>query len=403
MDWLKKQSDRRILAGIGILKALWLVLFFTLFKNTAWAGHIYVDVWSWLEFLKNSREGLIPYVEFSKEYPHLAGYFYWLLSPLFDRSSEQILYLHSTIMWTLDLLNTYLFLKIIRFLKLPYLFWGLVLFQFNLTALILSPFRYESLLLVFILSGYLYHLRGRFLISSLFWSIGFHIKWITIFFLLSRDAELFFLRGKKIRAIQSLTIFGLIAVIVFVPLAVLNLSSQGNLKFMLDPFHFHIHRPLYWDTLLGVMELWWGENSWESWAPTWSLGLILISTFALLKFKLEARIILIGISVLIFNRVYSPQFHLWFYPFLVLLILRSQRLKQIRYWIVWASLDITSTLIYPFSFTYSLRELIVFVPYQALDRGGLWTKLFSALIVARALILGVLAFHLMRDQRREEA
>jgi hypothetical protein len=108
--------------------------------------------------------------------------------------------------------------------------------------------------------------------------------------------------------------------------------------------------------------------------------------------------VLLCISAIVFNRIYSAQFHLWFYPFLLLLAIDADdaaRLRLIRLGIV---LDLLNVAVFPLSFTLALAEMRGFEPYAAVRSGAAFTVLFSAAIVARTVALVGLAAEILRSR-----
>jgi hypothetical protein len=82
---------------------------------------------------------------------------------------------------------------------------------------------------------------------------------------------------------------------------------------------FHATRPLYWDTRSGS-----GRSGWARCpsSGTPASGRSGCSAAALAREAgpcgLEAKGALLCIAAILFNRIHSTQFHLWFYPFLIL-------------------------------------------------------------------------------------
>ena len=179
--------------------------------------------------------------------------------------------------------------------------------------------------------------------------------------------------------------------------------SLGNANNWLATYLFHLRRPLYWDTLLGIGTLWFGNLRWESYASYWSAFLVLAVLFYRPRIRLEYKAVLICAAVLLLNRIYSPQFHLWFYPFLFFaLCLESDRQMRILL-SVFAVLEALNVLVYPFLFTYAWSELKHFAPLAARLRGGVETVLFTLAILLRAVALFVLAWLMALGADRKPA
>src|SRR4030095_11475387 len=86
----------------GIL--LWLGL--TVFWTSPELSHAVQDIRTWKDFFTAAQAGLVPYVDFSKEYPVGAGMFYWALSRWVDAEDlRQTVLLHALVMGAVDLVN----------------------------------------------------------------------------------------------------------------------------------------------------------------------------------------------------------------------------------------------------------------------------------------------------------
>ncbi len=363
-------------------------------RSSAWINHTFVDLWGWLDFMKKSANGLVPYVDFSKEYPVGAGVLYWVLGRLNPGGDPtHFLQLHAVVMSIWDVANAMLLFSILRELKVsrPYFFtW---LFLLLPTAVILSPVRFEAVVLTFVLQGYRMHLRQRFHLATFWWSIGALIKVFPLLFIAIQELEIFQATPGKWRRIPKHGLCaGLIALGVFGvvngPFLVAGFLRNGNADAWLHTFLFHVNRPLYWDTILGVMHLWRGAFEWERYASAWSSALMLVFLFWPVRLRIEARSVLMMCAALVFNRVYSTQFHLWFYPMLVVLLATAGNgVSFRRLFCALVLIDVVNVLVYPFAFSECLQEIHTFGNGAALVSGGGWTVFFSALILLRALIL----------------
>jgi hypothetical protein len=153
---------------------------------------------------------------------------------------------------------------------------------------------------------------------------------------------------------------------------------------------FHVKRPLYWDTLLGVGQIWLGPLPWERYAGLWSLVLMLAAVVVRPRMSIEYKGVLICLAAVFFNRIYSTQFNLWFYPFLILGMLGDDRGDRRRIAVTFVILDLLNVLIYPISFAGAVAEMGGFFPGAA-RAAGRWTVVFSAAIVLRTVVVAVLA------------
>ena len=123
--------------------------------------------------------------------------------------------------------------------------------------------------------------------------------------------------GKKKQWIASAAILLAVSSAVNLPFIIYSYLEHGNIDMWNAVYLFHVNCPLYWDTLLGVAVLWLGYLPIERYAAAWSLGLIAIAALVKPKLTFEYRCVLMVIAVILCNRVYSTQFNLWFYPFLL--------------------------------------------------------------------------------------
>jgi hypothetical protein len=114
------------------------------------------------------------------------------------------------------------------------------------------------------------------------------------------------------------------------------------------------------------------------------------------RMSLEDKGVLVCLAAVVFNRIYSTQFNLWFYPLLLLGIARLGLPAGRGRLLLFVLLDLLNVLVYPTSFTGAVDEMGGFFPYAARDAGGPWTVMFSWAIVARAAVVVALAAALLR-------
>ncbi|MBU6154257.1 MAG: hypothetical protein KGP28_08130 [Bdellovibrionales bacterium] len=393
---LSRQKDFLGLAAFGIgTKALALALgAYFISRSSAWINHTFVDLWGWLDFMNRSAAGGIPYVEFSKEYPVAAGMVYWVFAKLNpEGDSTRFLQLHTLVMSIWDVANTLLFYSILIEIRARRAFFGALLFLVLPTFLILSPVRFEAVVLTPVLLGYRQHRRGNLHQATFWWAIGAMIKIFPLLFIAVQEFGIWSKykgKWKKLpgHAVISAGIVLLVALLVNGPFLIAGLFKNGNIDAWLATYRFHLERPLYWDTVLGVLHLWWGNFPWERHASAWSsilmIGLLLLTP----RLRIEAKSVLLMGAALLFNRVYSTQFHLWFYPMLIVLLATEAEGGHYRKLLFGLLLlDLVNVLVYPFAFSNALQEIHQFEAFSARDRGGGWSVLFSGLIFFRAVVL----------------
>jgi hypothetical protein len=373
---------------IGIGAASW---------TSAWMPHLIQDIVSWRPFLEQARQGLIPYVDFSKEYPVGGGALYWLLAQVVDPADTKgTVLVHALFLSAVDVLNAGLFYGIAAGIDRRRALIAALAFALNPTALVLGPVRYEGVVVTLVLLGYAQHRRERPLGAVLAWSIGCWLKWFPAFFIAAQEYRALVVERALGRALRALAIFVAVAAAVNLPFIALAWHRHGNLQHWLWPYRFHATRPLYWDTLLGVGQIWLGALPFERYASLWSLGLIAAALFARPRMRLEYKGALVCIAAIVFNRIHSTQFHLWFYPFLILGLLSEPARVLRRVVPLVAAIDVLNVLVYPFAFAQAYGEMGGFAPLAARAAGGPWTVVFSIAIVARALLLAALGAFLVR-------
>jgi hypothetical protein len=152
--------------------------------------------------------------------------------------------------------------------------------------------------------------------------------------------------------------------------------------------------------LLGVGQIWLGPLPWERYAGAWTLALMGAAVLARPRLPLEAKGTLVCLAAVFFNRIYSTQFNLWFYPLLLLFALREPPERRRLLVALFAVLDLLNVLVFPTSFTPAVAEMGGFFPYAARGGGGDWTVVFSAAIAARAIVVAVLAAAILRTPAR---
>lgn len=385
------------LAIVLAARAVFLTLALGPFWRTHWMVHVITDVWSWLPFFRSAQAGGIPYVDFTKEYPVGAGLLYWAMSPFVEPADlRQTVFVHALFMLAGDLVMTALAFFVLRDVAPRFAVAGAVLLALNPTAFLLSPFRFEPWLMALALAGYACHLRGRPLWATFFWSVGCAFKWYPAFFIAAQEYRALAVQRRRWQWLGSALVFAAVLVAFNAPFVALALSRTGGLDPWLAPYRFHVERPLYWDTLLGVGQLWLGPLPVEKRASLWTLPLVLAALLARPRLGLEYKGTLMCLAAIFLNRIYSTQFHLWFAPLLLLGAVQETPERRRRIAASWAVLEALNVLVYPFSFAGAYREMGGFEPLAARLRGGPWTVVFSVAIALRTVALAALAALLLR-------
>jgi hypothetical protein len=355
------------------------------------------DIVSWRRFFEQCRQGLIPYVDFSKEYPVGGGLLYWLLARFVDPADIRgTVLLHALVLSVVDVANAAFFYRIARAIEPRRARAAALFFALNPTSLVLGPVRYEGVVVTLALLGYASHRLGRPLRAAWWWSLGCWLKWFPAFFIAAQEYRALVVERVRWRWLKAAGVFLAVAAVVNLPFIVLAWRRHGSLEHWLWPYRFHATRPLYWDTLLGVGQIWLGPLPFERYASLWTLGLLGAALAVRPAMRLEAKGALLCIVSILFNRIHSTQFHLWFYPFLILALLPEPSALLRRAVPLLVALDALNVLVYPFAFSFAYREMGGFEPFAARAGGGPWTVVFSAAIVMRALLLAAVAAFLLR-------
>jgi hypothetical protein len=294
-----------------------------------------------------------------------------------------------------DLLNTVLFYRLARGIRPALATAATLLFAINLTSLVMSPVRYEPWVTTFVLLGLAAHRAGRYDRATFWWALGCGLKWYPAFFVAAQEYRLWRVDGRRAHWIRAALVFTLATAIMNAPF-VIAAWREGAISNWLAPYLFHARRPLYWDTLLGVGQIWLGPLPWERHAGLWSLALMLGAIVVRPSMRLEAKGVLICLAAVFFNRIYSTQFNLWFYPLLVLAALEAPAARRKMLLLLMVVLDTLNVLVFPTTFTPAVAEMGGFFPFAARYGGGPWTVAFSLAIAVRAVVIAVLAAWLLR-------
>jgi hypothetical protein len=382
----------------AIVRAVTVTLLLTVFWGTPAVSHLVQDIRTWREFFAETQAGAIPYVNLTKEYPVLGGILYWLMSP-FIRPDDlrQTISVHAVFMTAADLINAALFYRLAREIAPRWALAATLALGLNLTAIVTAPVRYESWIVTFVLLGYLAHRRRRYWTAAALWSIGCGLKWYPAFFIAAQEWRLFVVERRRWHWLGAGVVFAAVTTALNLPFALLCLRETGSLANWLAPYVFHVKRPLYWDTLLGVGQIWLGPLPWERYAGLWSLVLMLLAVVVRPRMPIEYKGVLICLAAVFFNRIYSTQFNLWFYPFLILGALADEPRHRRHIAITFLVLDVLNVLVYPLSFAGAVAEMGGFFPWAARE-GGRWTVVFSAAIALRTVVVAVLAALILRGR-----
>lgn len=361
-------------------------------QGTAWHGHITVDIWNWARFLRSSAAGLVPYVDYSIEYPTAAGLLYWLLSFVADgHNSDELLRVHVVFFSLCSVVGALLLYVIIVAEDSPRrAFWLTLLYMLLPTRLILDPVRFEPVVTVCVLAGYWFFSRGKPVKSALWWGLGCALKWYPGVFFAVQELQALLTPGKRRQCLRTMPAFLGVLLLFNAPILI-TAYQRESLSTWWQTYAFHQNRPLYWDTLLGVWDIWFGYPWIELYAGYWSLALVFLVLLYRPTMPLAVKGALICMAGIVFNRVYSTQFHLWFYPLVLIFAAQLSRRALLGVLGTLVVLDLLNVTVYPFTFAKTLSEIDTFAPLQARSLGGVWTVVFSSAICLRTVVLVFLA------------
>ena len=386
----------RAAAIVALWKAMALGLLVTLFWDAPWASHLVQDIRTWRGFFLSTQAGLVPYVDITKEYPVLGGALYWAMSPFVDADDlRQTVFVHGLFMLAADVVNAVLFYRLARGIQPSMALPATLLFSLNLTSLVTGPVRYEPWVTTLVLLGLAAHRRGAYDRATFWWAVGCGFKWYPAFFVAAQEYRLWCVDGRRRHWIRAALVVAAATAAVNAPflIAAWREGAVGN---WLAPYFFHVRRPLYWDTLLGVGQIWLGPLPWERHAGVWTLGLMIAAIVVKPGMPVESKGVLVCLAAVVFNRIYSTQFNLWFYPLLIVAALDADEARRKSLLLLMVLLDFLNVMVFPTTFTPAVAEMGGFFPFAARDAGGRWTIVFSWMIVARALVVAALAVRLLR-------
>lgn len=393
----------RAAAIVALWKAMALGLLVTLFWDAPWVSHLVQDIRTWHGFFLSTQAGLVPYVDITKEYPVLGGALYWAMSPFVDAGDlRQTVLVHGVFMLAADVLNAVLFYRLAHAIAPALALPATLLFGLNLTSLVMSPVRYEPFVTTFVLLGLGAHRKGRFHRATFWWAVGCGLKWYPAFFVAAQEYRLWRVEGRRTHWLRAALVFAAATAAINAPFLIAA-WREGTVYNWLAPYLFHARRPLYWDTLLGVGQIWLGPLTWERHAGLWSLGLMLAAVLVKPRMPIEVKGVLICLAAVLFNRIYSTQFNLWFYPLLILAAVEAGETRRSSLLLLLVLLDFLNVMVFPTTFTPAVAEMGGFFPFAARDAGGPWTIAFSWMIAARALVIVALGAVLLRTPTLDTA
>lgn len=364
-------------------------------ESTPALHYLCADVTSWAGFLRSTHAGFVPYVDIWREYPAGIGTTFWALGALFGvRGIEQTLVLQASLSLVFDLVGALLLYEAAKPLGERTAAIVATASLLLPTAFLLSPVRYESLVAAVVLAGYLAHRRGKPLLATAIWSFGATLKWYPLIAIAIAELRVFDRSYLRERLPRVLGVAAGVQVIVNGPYWILGMFENGNIDRWLATYTFHGARALSPDTLLGMSALWLGPLPLERAAAWASMALGMIVLLTRRHLPLEPKLVITCAALLLLNRVYSPQFNLWFHALLLLVIAGRPRAQALPLVLLLGVVEISTLVIFPFAYARVLDELHGAFTWGAMaEHAGTFSHVFSLAIVLRAgSLLGLMAF-----------
>lgn len=389
------------LAGLLIAAALGAKLWFarwilTHCESAAPWHYLCADIAPWADFLAHTAAGAVPYVDFAREYPVGAGTLFWALgSALGARDFAGTLALQVGLSLAADLGSAALLYRLAREHDRLLAPWAVLLWLGLPSCLIVSPLRYESCVALCLLGGHALDRRGRPMPAVAVWSLGVSLKWYPVLAIAAQ--QLAASPAERRRTVpRAAAVFGAVMLLTNGPYMVGDLFAHGHLEHWASTYLFHAERRLAPDTVLGVLSLWLGELPMERHASLLSVaaaGAVLLWRRPL---GWAPRVAMACIALVVLNRIYSPQFNLWFYPPLLLAMAAARRVEFVAAALFVGLLDLVNVAVFPFVYAGVAHELGGFEWGVAPWTGGPATELFTTLVIVRALMLLVMLTIILR-------
>lgn len=346
------------------------------------------DVEHWQTFWRTLQEGQIPYVDFTREYPVGATLFYASLYPFFSTLTSvadkvSAVGLHGVIFSLIDIANFFLLFKVLNVFKVKRALIYAIAFFLLPTALVMSPFRFDNVVVMSILLGLWAHAEGRIVLRDIAWSLGCWLKWYPIV-LIGTYGISQLVRKRDWKAFwKTSATFIVITILINGPFLAMSMSKYGNIDQWIATYTFHSKREAAFDSLWGFMWLW---NEWMlSRNVLQNIMLISVVGTWILTWSWPSAIrCCLCLEVFLFtNRVYSPQFHLWIIPLVFLFMDGLSDSMRRKTWITLSVWEITNILVFPLTYTMMAQEFST----REFGTGRLW---FSIFIIIRTLTFAAL-------------
>jgi hypothetical protein len=228
------------------------------------------------------------------------------------------------------------------------------------------------------------------------------LKWFPAFFIAAQEIRALLVEKRRWQWLRVSGIFLGVSLALNLPFVFANLAIHGNIDHWLHPYQFHAARGVSPDTVLGIATLWFGQVPVSDYSGVWTFALVCVALVVKPSLRFEYRCLLICIAMLLLNRIYSTQFNIWLYPFVILAAAQETSLRRRLLLAMFFVADLLNVFIFPVLYQLTLREIGSFAPLSAASDGGLWTIAFSVTVTLRGIMLVALAIFALRDNVREQ-
>jgi hypothetical protein len=218
------------------------------------------------------------------------------------------------------------------------------------------------------------------------WALGASLKWYPALAIVAQQVALGGAELRRTAPRAAALVVGVVAA-GNAPNVLGDWLVHGHVDHWLSTYLFHAERRLAPDTVLGVLALWLGDIPFEQYASLASVaaaGVVLVTRRELGG---APKLALACMALLVLNRVYSPQFNLWFYPPLLLVLGAARPGEFVAGALLLIVLDLLNVSVFPFLYAGVVDELGGFDWGIAPWRGGRATELFTSCVLLRAFLL----------------
>jgi hypothetical protein len=322
----------------------------------------------------------IPYVNYPLEYPQLAGGLFQLIYSFQPGNFQAFALSLHLIQLPLEILTTAIVYKIASSMYNRRSA-SVVALLYNLSPMVLHTWvsRYDSIPVFFTIASLYLILQRKYVLSFLMVAIGIMFKWYPVVLVLP-----YYRYMKNQDLSRELMVKSFVVLVVFC-FAVVSPFIVLSPEFFLESYIFHLGRgwnyQSLWILFLPIFEEVLAEGSLSRIISSLSMFLQTVFCFSVLLFRIRdtRRLILASSYVLMvfvfFTKFYSPQYTVWFSPFVLLspngfLGLLFYVLLQVSVYIEYPLLwDLRFSEVYPYFFwAVALKFLLVTVGILGIAR-----------------------------------